>query len=313
MKAAIVEQAGALPVYGNFAEPEAGTGEVIVNVSASALSNLTRGRAAGSHYSVSGGFPLIAGVDGTGRLADGRRVYFLLPRAPFGAMAERTIVLESHCITVPDTLDDVTAALIANPGMSSWAALTERARMNPGETVLIHGATGASGRLAVKIARHLGAARVIATGRNKGVLESLGADAIVSIGADPDAFEGAIRRHFADGIDIVLDYLWGPGARSILVAGAKAGREGVPIRFVQIGSVAGAEIELPAAALRSSAIEMMGSGIGSVSLAGLLASIDGVFNAAQAANLTLDHVALPLSEVNATWANGGDRIVYLPG
>lgn len=312
MKAAIVEHAGQLPIYGDFAEPVAGPGEVVVEVAASALSQLARGRAAGSHYSATGAFPFVAGVDGTGRLEDGRRVYFLLPRAPFGAMADRTVVPDGQWITLPDTIDDVTAAVIANPGMSSWAALTERARLVSGETVLINGATGASGSLAVKIARHLGAGRVIATGRNESILRALGADAVVPMDGDDAAFEASLRAHFAEGIDIVLDYLWGSSARSILVAGAKSGPDGIPIRFVQIGAVGGAEIGLPAAVLRSSSIEMKGSGLGSVGLPRLVAAIEGVLHAASLANLTLDHRAVPLSQVTATWEESGQRIVYLP-
>ena len=312
MKAAIVEQLGHTPVYGDFADPVAGPDEALVRVTPSALSQLARGRAAGRHYSATGGFPLVAGVDGTGRLEDGTRVYFLLPRAPFGAMAERTVVPEGQWLTLPDTLDEVTAAVIANPGMSSWAALTKRARLVAGEAVLINGATGASGRLAVRIARHLGAGRVIATGRNEAVLRAVGADVAVPLGEDEGAFEIVISEHFAAGIDVVLDYLWGPSARSILVAGAKAARSGVPIRFVQIGSAGGTDIALPAAVLRSSAIEMMGSGLGSVGLPQLVGTINGVFQAAAQASLTFDHAAVPLAQVTATWTNAGQRIVYLP-
>jgi len=64
------------------------------------------------------------GVDGTGTLDNGTRVYFMLPRTPFGAMAQYTVVPQSHCIALPDDLDAARAAAIANPGMSSWAALT---------------------------------------------------------------------------------------------------------------------------------------------------------------------------------------------
>lgn len=312
MKAAIVEQPGQLPIYGDFAEPVAWPGEVVVQVTASALSQLARGRAAGAHYSGTGGFPSVAGVDGVGRLEDGRRVYFLLPRAPFGAMAERTVVPDGQWLPLPDDLDEVMAAVLANPGMSSWAALTERAKLSPGETVLINGATGAAGRLAIKIARHLGAGRVIATGRNETALGALGADAAAPLRQDEDAFEAALRQHFADGVDIVLDYLWGASARSILVAGAQAAPRGVPIRFVQIGAAAGPELALPAAALRSSAIEMRGSGLGSIGLPRLMAAIDGVFRAAAKADLALDHRAVPLAEVAACWTTDGQRIVFLP-
>jgi NADPH:quinone reductase-like Zn-dependent oxidoreductase len=312
MKAAIVEQPGQLPIYADFAEPIVQPGEVVVHVTASALSQLARGRAAGSHYSATSGFPFVAGVDGVGRLEDGRRVYFLLPRAPFGAMAERTVVSDGQWIPLPDDLDDVMAAVLANPGMSSWAALTERAQLGRGETVLINGATGAAGRLAVRIARHLGAARVIATGRNVAVLDTLDADAVLPLGQDEEALEAALRHHFADGIDVVLDYLWGTSARLILMAGSRAAPAGIPIRFVQIGAAGGPEIALPAAVLRSSAIEIKGSGLGSVGLPRLTAAIDGVFRAAAAAGLALDHHAVPLAEVSRYWKTGGQRIVFLP-
>ena len=145
MKAAIVRGAGQMPVYGDFSEPVASEGENLVSVTAAALSPVVKSRASGMHYSSSGRFPFVVGIDGVGRLDDGRRVYFVLPRAPFGGMAERTAVPSAQCLTLPADLDDVTAAAIANPGMSSWAALTERARLKPGETVLVNGAAGASG------------------------------------------------------------------------------------------------------------------------------------------------------------------------
>ena len=87
-------------------------------------------------------------------------------------MAEATVAPSASCLPLPDDLDDVTAAAIANPGMSSWAAFKERAKLKAGETVLVNGATGAAGRLAVQIAKHLGAKKVIATGRNAEALKS---------------------------------------------------------------------------------------------------------------------------------------------
>lgn len=312
MKAAIVLKPGYLPAYDDFAEPVAGPGEVVVHVTASALSQLARGRAAGHHYSATGQYPFVVGVDGVGRLDDGRRVYFLLPRAPFGAMADRTVVSNGQWLPLPDDLDDTTAAVLANPGMSSWAALTERAKLIAGETVLINGATGVAGKLAVWIARHLGAARVIATGRNQEVLRTVGADAQIPLGEDCEAFEAALYEHFANGVHVVLDYLWGPSARSILVAAAKACPSGVPLRFIQIGGASRGEVVLPAAALRSSAIAIMGSGLGSVSVHGFIGAIDSVLQAAAKAKLSLDYRAIPLSDVSTTWADPGHRIVYVP-
>ncbi len=173
MKAAIAVEAGKTPIYGSFDDPVAAPGEVRVRVAAAALSTVVKSRASGKHYSSSGDIPFVVGIDGVGRLDDGRRVYFVLPRAPFGSMSEQTVAPLSRCIALPDALDDVTAAAIGNPGMSAWAALRERARLVAGETVLVNGATGTAGRLAVQIAKHMGAKKVVATGRNAEALKSL--------------------------------------------------------------------------------------------------------------------------------------------
>jgi NADPH:quinone reductase-like Zn-dependent oxidoreductase len=166
MKAAIVKGAGETPVYGDFDTPIAKTGEDLISVRASALSQFSKSRASGSHYSSDGDFPAVAGADGVGLTQDGRRVYFALPKAPFGAFAEFCLVRPEQYVELPSSLDDITAAAIANPGMSAWAALVERAHLAAGETVLVNGATGTAGRIAVQLAKHLGAGKVIATGRN---------------------------------------------------------------------------------------------------------------------------------------------------
>ncbi|HSB98213.1 MAG TPA: zinc-binding alcohol dehydrogenase family protein, partial [Spongiibacteraceae bacterium] len=183
MKAAVVENFPHPPRYRDFDEPVAQTDEIMVSVRAAALSQLVRMQASGKHYS-SGTPPFVPGVDGVGYLDDGRRVYFAFPRAPVGAMAERVAVKSAYTVVLPDSVDDITAAAIANPGMSSWAALSERIALKRGEAVLINGANGTSGRLAIQIAKHLGAGRIIATGRNPASateLQALGADEFISI------------------------------------------------------------------------------------------------------------------------------------
>ena len=145
-----------------------GPAEVLVDVSAAVLTNLAKGQASGRHYSRDATFPFVPGSDGGGRTSEGRRVYFAFPRAPFGSMAERSVVRRAYTVDVPEALDDVTAAALGNPGMSSWAALAERARFQRGESVLICGATGISGRLAVPIAKWLGARRIVAMAERAG-------------------------------------------------------------------------------------------------------------------------------------------------
>jgi len=316
MKAAVVHDFSQPPRFADFTEPEAGPGERLVRVRAAALSQLVRAQASGRHYS-SGSVPLIPGVDGVGLLEDGSRVYFAFPRAPFGAMAEITAIPAENCIPVPDGVDDVTAAAIANPGMSSWAALTERAHLRAGECVLVNGATGASGRLAIRIAKHLGAGRVIATGRSMermARLKALGADILLPLDREPDAlkkaFHEAIHGHK---VDIVLDYLWGPPAECLLAAASShGGREAEPrIRYVQIGSSAGPVINFPAAILRSSGLELTGSGLGSLSHAGLLRAVAGVFGAIAPAGLAIATKAIPLQQAETAWiVTSSDRLVF---
>jgi len=322
MKAALVTTAGAAPVYADFAEPAAiDDGFVRVAVAASALSHVTKSRASGRHYSAGKTLPFVPGIDGTGTLDDGTRVYFVMPEAPYGGMAEYCVVKRRHCIALPATLDAVTGAAIAIPGMSSWAALVERARLVKGETVLINGATGVSGRLAVQIAKHLGAAKVIATGRNEAALESLralGADVTIHLNQDAGheaELSGKFEHQFEQGIGVVLDYLWGPSAERLLLAGAKAAPDAVPLRFVQIGAMSGGDITLPSAVLRSSPIELKGSGIGSVAMPRMLAAIEALLNAATPASLAIANKAVPLSQVAEHWAGGdsSERIVFTTG
>ena len=324
MKAAIIKAAGSNPVYGDFDEPIAQSGQTIVTMTASALSQFTKSRGSGSHYSADGSFPAIAGMDGVGRTSEGQRVYFVLPEAPFGALAERSLVKARQCIPLPAELDDVTAAAIANPGMSAWAAMVERAQLKAGETVLVNGATGTAGRLAVQLAKHLGAARVIATGRNEEELEqvrALGADVTIPftlgnlhpLGAK--RCEEALTREFGNGIDVVVDYLWGESARTIIVAIAKSVEDARPVRFVHVGGASGEQtIDLPGAGLRSSAIVLMGSGLKSVRFSALFEAVKSVFGATIPAKLQIATKTAPLSEVGAYWsAPGKPRVVFTLG
>lgn len=316
MKAAIVHDFNRPPVYGELATPVAQPGEELVRVTAAALSQLVKIQAAGKHYSSSKVLPCVPGVDGVG-LLNGKRVYFAFPRETYGAMAEYCPVPTVNCVAVPDDVDDVTAAAIANPGMSSWAALHDRAQFVAGETVLINGAAGTSGRLAIQIARHLGAGKIIATARNEASaapLAALGADALIPLDLPADeltaTFRDAIHRHR---INIVLDYLWGPSAECFLSAASGHGsREAEPrIRYVQIGSISGHVINFPGAVLRSSGLELTGSGLGSVSNVGLVTAIGEVFNAVTPAGLSIDTAAEPLSGVESAWLlPGRERRVF---
>jgi NADPH:quinone reductase-like Zn-dependent oxidoreductase len=225
-----------------------------------------------------------------------------------------------QCVAIPDAMDDVTAAAIANPGMSAWAALVERATLKPGDTVLVNGATGSAGKLAVQLAKYLGAGRVIGTGRNEAELQkllSLGADAVIQfqLGAgnpdDAKLYEQALTAEFARGIDVVVDYLWGESARIIIVAIAKSAEDAKPVRFVHVGAASGdLHVEIPSAALRSSAIQLMGSGIKSVPFEKLLNAIAKVFAIAGETRLQVATRTVPLAAIQEAWAAPGNpRVV----
>ncbi len=306
MKAATVKGAGQSPVYGDFPDPVPSSDSQLVKVTASALSGLARRRATGTHYSSSHQFPLVVGVDGVGLLQDATRVYFAMPKEPHGGVAEQTIVSPDRCLPLPDELDDVSAAAIANPGMSSWAAYTERAKLKAGETVLINGGTGAAGRLAIQIAKHLGAKKVIATGRNPAGLRraaDLGADVILPLIEDRAALESSFVQEFAAGVDVVIDYLWGKSAESLLKARAEVGRDAGPLRYVEVGAASGGKISLPGNVLRSSSIELMGSGLGSVPTPRLLHCVDELFKATVPGGFKIDMQSVPLSDFEAAWSN----------
>lgn len=317
MKAAVVHDFNAPPRYDDFATPTAEAGETLVQVRAAALSQLVKAQASGRHYSSGKTLPLVPGVDGVGMLPDGRRVYFAFPRTLFGSMAQTSVVKLSNCVDIPDDVDDVTAAAIGNPGMSSWAALLDRAKFVPGENVLINGATGVSGRLAIQIAKHLGASKVIATGRNAQSvqgLKALGADVVIPLDTPAEelkaTFEEAFHQHK---VNVVLDYLWGPSAESLLHAAVGHDHAaGEPrIRFVQIGSLTGNNINLPGSLLRSSGLELMGTGLGSVSHAGLVEAVGGVLRAISGAGLSIATEAVELAQVEHVWQQeSGSRVVF---
>jgi NADPH2:quinone reductase len=320
MRAAVVHAFDAPPTYTEFPDPVPQAGELPVTVTAAGLHQIVKSLANGTHYGSSGELPFVPGVDGVGRLDDGTRVLFGGTRDPWGTFAERACASSAICIPLPDGLDDATAAGIANPGMSSWVALTARAKFVAGESVLILGATGVAGQLAVQIAKRRGARRVVAAGRNPQALEnlkSLGADAVISFDQEQDALVAAFRSQFAgEGIDIVLDYVWGQPAESALKAIAQKGLKKLTprVRFVQIGSSAGQTIALNAATLRSSGLELIGSGFGSASLDQIKIAVGEFFHTAATDPFHFNLKTAPLSEVESLWNSPekGARLVFQP-
>jgi NADPH2:quinone reductase len=314
MRAAVVTALGQPPRYQSFPEPEAQEGEVVIQVRAAGLHPVVKAIASGSHYSSKGEVNVVPGVDGVGTLQDGSRVYFTFARKPWGSMCERTVAPRARCLPLPEAIDDAQAAAIVNPGMSALLSLRDRVAVAKGETVLILGATGIAGQLAIQVARHLGAKRVIAAGRNVEALSSLEIDGTVPLSQAEDAVREAFAAEAAAGIDVVIDYLWGRPTELLLQALSKSFNANATrsIRLVEVGESAGKTINLPGAILRSIDLKVMGSGFGSVSLEKVFEAIPTLFSMAAAGGLRVAVEPVPLAQVEDAWnrAEQGRRIVF---
>ncbi len=313
MKAAVVNAFGTPPSFQDFREPEASDSEAVVTVHAAALSPIVKGLASGSHYASTTTTGFVPGVDGVGIDATGRRVYFLFPKAPFGSMAEKSLVTKEMMVPVPENLSDERAAAIATAGLASWIALSRRAKLQRGETVMVVGATGSAGGMALQTARYFGANKVIAVGRDETKLKRLNADVKITLDGDADR---ALRAQFDEGVDIVLDFVWGEPAVRVLGAATKdrGSRAGEPrLRYVQLGTLAGDEVPIRGDMLRSTALELMGSGIGSVAVKELLAGAGELLAAAPAADFNTPFTSLPLRSVADAWTGAPDvRYILSP-
>ena len=319
MHAAVVHSFDAPPRYEQFPSPQpTDDDEVVVSVIASGLHPRVRSQANGSHYTSTDELPLIPGIDGVGRLPTGELVYFVLPDTRIGAMAEQTVIDRRRSIALPLDTDPVLVAAGMNPGMSSWIALRKRIELAPGATVLILGATGSAGQLAVQIARHLGAGRVIGAGRGAdrlARLPALGADELVSLEGSADDVAGRLG-HAARDVDVVIDYLWGLPAEAAIVALVRARADrGTRLDWIQIGSVAGPTAQIPSEALRAANLRIMGSGQGSVSTRDILSELPALATEIARGSFMLDVRAEPLARVAEVWVRPtapGERVVLRP-
>lgn len=271
MKAAVVYTKGEMPQYADFADPiPQNENQVLISIKAVAITNLDKGKASGKHYSSEkdnqNGF--VIGSDCVGLLENGTRVY---ARGINGTIAEKAIIDKNILVPLPDGISDAIAASLPNAVAGSAMALKFRAGIKEGETVLINGATGFTGQMAIQLARHYGAKKIIVTGRNEKTLQSLlelGADEIISLKQDDETIIAQVKAiHSNTPIDIILDYLWGHPAELILSALKGNGSFTNKIRYVTIGGMAGDSIQLSSGILRSIDLQLSGSGLGSWSKA----------------------------------------------
>jgi NADPH:quinone reductase-like Zn-dependent oxidoreductase len=239
-------------------------------------------------------------------------------------LAERTLVNPHGAFELPEAVDSATAAAIPNPGVSAWISLKHGAEVTPGAHVLVLGATGTTGSMAVQLARSLfDAGRVVVAGRDTTRLDwlrTVGADDAIALGRD-DLGARLTEMHRARPFDAVLDYLWGAPAEQALTALAAShpAAHYHRTRWVQIGSMAGLTMTLPAGVLRGTGITMSGVGIGSmppeVWAQARAEALPRLFDMVARGELHLRTLTQPLADVEQVWttpAPSGTRVVLVP-
>lgn len=306
---------GTIPRFETFPDPVAGPDEVLITVKASALKQLDKLKVSGKHYTTFDQLPATVGVDGVGILEDGTRVY---AGGISGMMAEKALVKKNAWVELPAALSFAVAAALPNALIGSDGALLYRAGIKKGAVVLINGATGVSGKMAVQLAKLRGAAKVIATGRNEATLaalKSLGADEVISLRqSDEDMITSITNLEKETPVDIVIDYLWGHPAALLLTAFKKSPPH--KIRFVTVGEMAGASLSLASGVLRSTQIELLGSGIGSISREEInryfKEELPVMFRLAASGQLKIDIETASIEAIEQIWeqaAAAGKRLV----
>jgi NADPH2:quinone reductase len=254
MRAAILNSAGADPDVGDFDDPIAADGQALVEVSLAGVNPIDIRVASGQFGGPS--VPSVVGLEGVGSLADGSRVYFSPAISPYGSWAERALVDPARTFPVPDGLSDDLAVAMGIPALAAWLALDYQAHVASGDSVLVLGATGTVGRVAIQGAKLLGAARVVAAARSSDALRTLaplGADETVVLGAGDDA--QALKDASGGGFDVVIDPLYGAPFEAALAASAQHAR------LVTLGESAGADARVPFRALQGRTHIGHGSGL----------------------------------------------------
>lgn len=292
MKAAVISERGAAPVVQDFQEPAAQDGAILIDVDTAGLG----GWDVLGAYRLGVQFPCVIRGEGVGRAPDGRRVYFGERSVmPFGAFAERTLVPAEEVWDVPDDVDDKTAITM---GIAATGALIplEQAKIQKGEQVLILGATGTLGQVALQLARYLGAGKVVAAARSAEALERVKArglaDDIVVLGGDDDV--AALKAVAGPGFDVVLDLVCGQPMLNAL----KATRWGA--RIMTIGTGAGRQVNLDIADLLFRTLSCIGTG--QRPPADRRAIWERLLVIAREQNIQVDYADFTLDQAGQAWA-----------
>jgi NADPH2:quinone reductase len=294
MKAAVLNEYGT-PVYGDFDEPRAGAGAEVIRILAAGVNPADLKISAGEFGPLK--MPCVAGREAIAEL-DGRRIYFNGAVAPHGSMAERSLVDPAGVFEVPEGIDEASALAIGIAGYTAWTALSWRARLQPGEHVLVLGASGMVGMIAVQAARLLGAGRIVAAARSEQRLTEArrrGAHATVTLDRSGKELTSALREASGGRLDVIIDPVWGEPALAALHAATKGGR------LVQIGTSAGGEIALNPGFMLGSLISILGFSSSAVPRADLAAAYARMCRHVIDGELKVETQELPLSQVAEAW------------
>jgi NADPH2:quinone reductase len=313
VRAAVLHEHGGTPRCTDFDEPSGQAEDLVVDVTAAGLHHLDLLKATGRYYTGPPPLPSVVGTDGVGRLRDGRCVYFDRAVGQCGSMCERTLVPPDAILEVSPGVSDVVAAALGNTGLAGWLALAWRSDLQPGETVLVLGATGAVGTIAVQAARLLGAGRVIAAaraGERIARLRELGPDVVVEIGSPADLTE-ALRAAAPDGINVTIDLLWGELGLAAMGAAARFARH------LQVGSVASGELVLPAPLLRSLSLDVRGFSVDHPPIEIRREAYRRVTEHAARGEIVVDVEPIALDDIASAWerqrqAAGIPKLVIIP-
>jgi len=307
VRAAVVDRVGGVATCREEAEPVLGADEVLVDVLGAGVHHYSLMWAEGRGHAGPLKLPYFPGGDGVGVLADGSRVFFE-SAGHRGSWAERAAAVAGSLVSLNDAVNAVDAAALGNTGICAYTALTWRAKLQAGETVLVLGATGAVGEIAIQVARALGAGKVIAAARESDRLRALPADELVALdGPDVAARMKAVTD---GGADIVIDALWGAAAIAALQAAATG------CRFVQVGNITGAEVGLPAGLLRPRRIDLLGHGLMACPEPVRRDAMCRLLELMTAGQLKVRSEVIPLADVGIAWARqkagAGTKLVLTP-
>lgn len=293
MRAVVVREYGTAPVVSEIADPPEPAAEVL----AASLNPVDLAVAAGLVPFRRPQLPLVLGMNGVARRADGTLVHFFQPAAPYGAFAERVPMADAETVPLPDGLDANLAAALGFSGVAAWTALARTAGLRPGESVLVLGANGQVGRIAVQAARLLGALRVTGVVRDEAARKvplQLGADTVVTSEDLPTLTERLLEPD-RRGYDVILDTLWGP----VIPAAVHAAASGA--RVVHVGNSAGAEATLAGPAIRKNGVSILTYGIFALSPRERSDAFTRLAEHAAAGDLTVDYRETGLEALPAVW------------